>query len=116
MQTQPSSDTEGRVAVGRDASFANYSVGALLQPNSGDVLVVGRNLNFSTGAVYNGNVVYGNNSNLDSNYTAVSITGGTLRKDYPIDFAAARTYLQRLSQIHCLVIQQTVQPQWNGAA
>lgn len=95
--TQPSSDTEGRVAVGRDASFANYSVGALLQPNSGDVLVVGRNLNFSTGAVYNGDVVYGNNSNLDSNYTAVSITGGTLRKDYPIDFAAARTYLKGLS-------------------
>lgn len=94
---QPSSDTEGRVAVGRDASFANYSIGDKLPPNSGDVLVVGRNLEYTSGAVYNGNVVYGNNTNLDSSYTAVSITGGTLRKDYPIDFPAARSYLKGLS-------------------
>lgn len=95
--TQPSSDTEGRVAVGRDASFANYSIGDKLPPNSGDVLVVGRNLEYTSGAVYNGNVVYGNSTNLDSNYTAVSISGGTLRKDYPINFPAARSYLKGLS-------------------
>ncbi len=95
--TQPSSDTEGRVAVGRDANFANYSIGDKLPPNSGDVLVVGRNLEYTSGAVYNGNVVYGNNTNLDSNYYAVSISGGTLRKDYPIDFPAARSYLKGLS-------------------
>ena len=43
---QPSSDVEGKMAVGRNAFFANYSHGALLQPNSGDVLVVGKNLTY----------------------------------------------------------------------
>ncbi len=93
---QPSSDTEGKVAVGRNANFSNYSIGNSLPPNSGDVLVVGKDLTFISGAVYNGNVVYGNNTNLIGNI-AVSITGGTLRKDYPIDFPAAESYLKNLS-------------------
>ena len=112
--TQPSSDTEGRVAVGRNADFNNYSVGALLPPNSGDVLVVGKNLQFGSGAVYGGNVVYGNNSNLDENYTAVSIDGD-LRKDYPIDFAAARTYLKGLSNtLFGYTTNGTTTMEWGG--
>lgn len=92
--TQPSSDTEGRVAVGRDASLANYSVGDKLTPNSGDVLVVGRNLTYTSGRVYNGDVAYGNSTNLPINQTSID---GSLRKDSPINFAAAKTYLENLS-------------------
>lgn len=95
---QPSSDTEGKVAVGRDAYLANYSVGALLSPSGGieDVLVVNRNLTFNSGAVYAGNVVYGRNTNLPINH--VSISDGTLRKEKPIDWKAARSYLKNLSK------------------
>ncbi|MEW6004452.1 MAG: SdrD B-like domain-containing protein [Stygiobacter sp.] len=93
--TQPSSDTEGKVAIGRDANFANYSIGDKLPPNSGDVLVVGRNLTFTSGRVYNGDVAYGNSTNLPINQTSID---GYLRKDNPINFAAAKTYLENLSQ------------------
>jgi len=92
---QPSSDTQGKVAVGRDAYFANYSIGDQLPSGSGDVLIVGRDLTYVSGAIYNGNVVYGHSTNLPQ--SSVSITGGTLRKDSPIDFAAEKSYLQNLS-------------------
>lgn len=94
---QPSSDTEGKAAVGRNAILANYSVGDKLPLSGGtvDVLVVGRNLTYTSGRVYSGNVVYGNTTNLPVH--AVSYLDGTLRKDYPIDFPAARTYLRTLS-------------------
>ena len=92
---QPSSDTQGKVAVGRDAYFANYSIGDQLPANSGDLLIVGRDLTYISGAIYNGNVVYGHATNLPQ--LPVSITGGTLRHDNPINFAAAKSYLQSLS-------------------
>ncbi len=93
--TQPSSDTQGKVAVGHNASFSNYSIGDQLPANSGDVLIVGNDLTFTSGAVYNGNVVYGHATNLPQ--PGVSISGGTLRKDNVIDFAAAKAYLEGLS-------------------
>lgn len=112
---QPSSDTEGKVAVGRNAYFANYSIGDKLPPNSGDVLIVGNNLEYISGAVYNGNVVYGNSTNLDSEYYAVSITGGTLRQDTPIDFAAAEGYLLGLSStLFGYSVNGTTTMQWGG--
>lgn len=92
---QPSSDTQGKVAVGRNAQFANYSMGDKLPSNSGDVLIVGNDLNYISGAIYNGNVVYGHATNLPQ--SNVSITGGTLRKDSPINFASAKVYLENLS-------------------
>ncbi|MEW5841947.1 MAG: choice-of-anchor A family protein, partial [Bacteroidota bacterium] len=93
--TQPSSDTQGKVAVGHNASFSNYSIGDQLPANSGDVLIVGNDLTFTSGAIYNGNVVYGHATNLP--LPGVSISGGTLRKDNVIDFAAAKAYLEGLS-------------------
>ncbi|MFH0736664.1 MAG: SdrD B-like domain-containing protein [bacterium] len=95
--SQPSSDTEGKLAVGGDAYFSNYSVGYPLPNSNGaeDVLVVGGNLTFISGGVYGGNAVYGNNTNLPQ--MVVSITDGVLRKDSPIDFNAAKIQLQELS-------------------
>lgn len=111
--TQPSSDTQGRVAVGRNASFGNYSVGDQLPPNSGDVLVVGNDLTYTSGAIYNGNVVYGNTTNLPQ--YAVSITGGTLRQDNPINFSAAKTYLENLSAaLSAYPVNGTMTTQWGG--
>lgn len=95
--SQPSADTEGRVAVGRDAYFSNYSIGDKLPNSQGavDVLVVGRNLTFISGAVFSGNVVYGGASNLPINQ--VSYVDGTLRQDSIIDFNAAEAYMLSLS-------------------
>lgn len=111
--TQPSSDTEGKVAVGRDAVLGSYSVGDKLGSNSGDVLVVGRNLTYTSGAVYFGNVVYGNTSNLPID--AVSVINGTVRKDYPIDFASAAAYLEGLStQLGAYTVNGTTVSEWGG--
>ncbi len=113
---QPSSDTEGKVAVGRSANLAGYSVGDKLPVypfGQVDVLVVGHNLTYLTGAVYNGNVVYGNSSNLP--IYAVSTTGGTVRKDSVIDFVAAEAYLTNLSaQLYSFAVNGTTTYQWGG--
>lgn len=98
---QPSSDTEGRLAVGRNAELASYSVGDKLPANSGDVLVVGRKLTYTSGRVYNGNVVFG--SFIDT--THWNLADGTIRQDSVIDFAKAELYLNNLSnQIAALTV------------
>lgn len=112
---QPSSDTEGKMAVGRDAYLGGYSVGDKLPNSNGtvDVLIVGRNLFYTSGAVYSGNVVYGNYTNLPQ--YAVSINDGTLRKDTVIDFAAAEIYLNNLSsQLSSYSVNGTVTFQWGS--
>jgi choice-of-anchor A domain-containing protein/uncharacterized repeat protein (TIGR01451 family) len=112
---QPSSDTEGKMAVGRSAELACYSVGDKLPNSNGseDVLIVGENLTFHSGAVYGGNVVYGSSTNLP--IYPVSINNGTLRKDYPIDFAAAATYLTNLStQLSGYAVNGTAKFEWGG--
>ncbi len=95
---QPSSDTEGKIAVGGNAFFSNYSVGDKLPLSNGtvDVLIIGGNLTFVSGNVDGGNVVYGVNTNLPQ--MVVGIPDGTLRKDTPIDFTAAKTHLTNLSE------------------
>ncbi len=93
---QPSSDTEGKMAAGRDIFLANYSVGDKLPNSNGteDVLVAGRNLTFLTGAVFAGNVVYGDQTNLPVDYVSVE---GEVRKDTIFNFSAAKSYLVDLS-------------------
>jgi choice-of-anchor A domain-containing protein/uncharacterized repeat protein (TIGR01451 family) len=110
---QPSSDTQGKMAVGRDAYLAGYSVGDMLPNSNGtvDVLIVGRDLTFISGAVYGGNVVYGNTTNLP--VPAVSVIHGTIRQGNVIDFDAARIYLQTLSsQLAAMTVNGTAEFQW----
>lgn len=112
----PSSDVEGRMAVGRNASMQGYSVGDKLPVSNyanDDVLVVGNNLTFLTGAVFNGNIVYGNSTNLPQN--SVSIVGGTLRKDSVINFTSAKAQLLSLSgQLAGMPATGTTTYQWGG--
>lgn len=110
----PSSDTEGKLAVGRNADLSFYSVGDKLPNSNGteDILVVGKNLTYTSGAVYSGNVVYGNSTNLPIDL--VSIADGTLRKDNPIDFTAASNYLINLStQLKNYTTNGTTTYQWS---
>lgn len=111
---QPSADTEGKLAVGGNANLSNYSVGDKLPNSNGaeDVLVVGGNLYYTSGRVYNGNVAYGGLTNLP--ISAVSIDEGTLRHDASvIDFAAAKTHLENLStQLSGYAVNGTTTFQW----
>lgn len=113
--TQPSSDTQGRMAAGGDITLSGYSVGDQLPAGDGtvDVLIAGHNLTFTSGRVYNGNVVYGNATNLP--VSAVSITEGTLRKDSVINFVQARVYLQTLSQqLAAYEVNDTTRFEWGA--
>lgn len=89
---QPSSDTQGKVAVGHDATLQGYSVGDVLPANSGYVLVVGRKLTFKSGRVY-GDIAFG--SFIDT--THWDLADGIIRQTSPIDFGAASVYLNNLS-------------------
>lgn len=91
------SDTEGRMAVGGTATLGSYSVGYELGSSwSGkDVLVVGGDLNFTSGTVYYGNTVVGGNQNVGGSAT----TEGELKSGNPVDFSAANSYLKSLSTL-----------------
>ncbi len=111
--TQPSADTQGKMAVGRNATLACYSVADQLAPSNGtvDVLVVGKKLIFTSGGIYAGNAVYGDSSNLP--VSAVSFFSGSVRKDSVINFAAAKTYLENLSsQLSGYSVNGTTEFQW----
>ncbi len=94
---QPSADAEGRVAVGREAVFDEFTIGYALRNNtdSSAVLVSGYNLTYISGNVYGGDVIYVHETNLpDEN---VGIINGEIRQDTLIDFEEAESYLLTLS-------------------
>ncbi|MCL1470828.1 choice-of-anchor A family protein [Argonema antarcticum] len=92
--TQTSTDVEGKLAVGGNATFTGgFGVGSHLSSNTGNVLVTGGNLNLNNGQVNHGNVVYGGTANV----SGVGFPNGTLSKGNPIDFNAAGDYLKGLS-------------------
>jgi choice-of-anchor A domain-containing protein len=95
QMAQSYTDAEGRVAVAGDASLTGYGVGDRLTNSAGgrDDLVVGGNLTYSQGQVFNGNVVTGGTAAL----TNVGLPNGTLRQGTPVDFAAAGAELTSLS-------------------
>ncbi len=108
---QPSSDTQGKAAIGGYADLRKYSVGYELPPNSGDVLVVGNHLTFISGAVIHGRAVYQNYITTTTQFTADS----GIVKDSVIDFEQARVHLLNLSnQLSALVSTDTVLDQYNN--
>jgi choice-of-anchor A domain-containing protein/uncharacterized repeat protein (TIGR01451 family) len=98
--TQPSADTQGKMAVGRDATFANYSVGDKLVNPTGDVLIVGRKLTFTSGWV-NGGVAFG--SFIDT--VNWGLANGIIHQDSVINFPAASLYLNNLSSQMAVLTQ-----------
>jgi len=80
------SDIQGKVAVGRNAIFANYSVADQIPNSSGseDVLIVSDSLWYEGGRVYSGNVVYGEFADVSDN---LILDGeGEVLQGNPIDF------------------------------
>lgn len=85
--TSSNSDTQGRVAVGGNASFTNYDIG-ITQPG-GDVFIAGGNINYTNGMI-RGNARYGGTYNaVGTGYS----NGGAPIAGNPLDFGAAATAL-----------------------
>ena len=71
------SDAEGRVAAGGHLSLQNYGVGDKLPPDhTRDDLIAGRDLDFTNGQVFGGNIVYGDHGNLQG----VGAPNGSVRQ------------------------------------
>jgi choice-of-anchor A domain-containing protein/uncharacterized repeat protein (TIGR01451 family) len=89
--TQSSTESQGRAAIGGNANLSNFGVGDALSNSNGsrDDLIVGRNLTYNSGQVFNGNIVYGGTATL----TNVGIPNGTARQGSDIDFSAAESSL-----------------------
>jgi len=94
--TVRSNDTEGRVAVGGNASLDGYSVGAVIPGNQTN-LVVGGSL-FATNGSVNGNVTAGSLVGNTGTAADPSWSHGTITVGAPtVDFAAEGTRLTALS-------------------
>lgn len=84
--TAPSSDVQGRLAVGGNAFIMNYSVGDQLPADENrDDLIVNGNLDFRSGAVMNGAATYG--GSLITTQSA-SVYGGLTQQLGVLDFGS----------------------------
>lgn len=104
--TAPTSDVEGRLYAGGNVSLSSYSVGDKLQGGlvGGDTLVVGGDLTFSSGAVYNGNIsVGGSAAGVAGNVLSGTTNAGYTLTDnlgaagLPVNFAAEQARLSGIS-------------------
>ena len=110
-----SSDAEGRVAVGGNATFTNFGIGDRL-PNSNGAdtrLVVGGDLTYNGGQVFGGGAVVGGQVNTDVYFNCTPNCGVT--QGNPIDFQGAKSYLTSLSNhIGSFEPTGTTEYKWGG--
>lgn len=99
---QSGSDTEGRIAVGGQATLAEYSIGAALPPGAfRETLVVGGTLAIRHGAIATGDAVSGGPEEIEN---ASFAPNAGYRRALPIDFAAAARDLQDISTTYGAVL------------
>ncbi len=93
-----SSDAEGRVAVGGNATFTNFGIGDRLPNSNGSDtrLVVGGDLTYNGGQVFGGNAIVGGTVNTPVFFNCTPNCG--VSQGNPINFAAAQQDLLDLSQ------------------
>jgi len=86
-------DAHGRVAVGGNATLTGFGTASELPAaGAGDTLIVGGDLNYNGGQVFEGDVVVGGTV-----ISAPSIRNGTLKSGNPINFAEAEQFYQDYS-------------------
>lgn len=91
-----SSDVEGTLAVGGNATLFNYSINQSNAPYNGYGLVVGGSLNFTNGTVWNNAQTYYGGT---LNTWAVNYTGGTITAPdpSPVNFGALQSSAASIS-------------------
>ncbi len=88
-------DSEGRVAVGGNATLTNYGVGSKFSSSpgsAGTTLVVGGNLSYNGGEVHYGSLAYG--GTLSGNF---GVPNGSITHGSPFDFTTGNGYLLNAS-------------------
>lgn len=91
------SDTEGRMAIGGNATLDGYGIGFMLDNewDYQDTLIVGGDLTVNNGGqIYHGNSVVGGTDHTDETFNLLK---GDKLSGTPIDFDAAETELKALS-------------------
>jgi len=119
--SQATSDTEGGVAVGGNATFKNYSIGANVTasnptglPVTGglpDVLIAAHNLTATGGGWRNGNAVYGGTAMVSGLNAGVP---QPIQASSLVDFGAAGPALLNLSASYAALPQAA--GEWNSTA
>ena len=117
--TRSNVDSQGRVAVGGNASFTNFTVADVsVDPNNVDGLVVGGKLDVTNGSqVGHGSVEVGGAYTLHSGSLMIShgsLTTNVGASNLPVDFSAEGTYLKSLSQAQYSAADPTVAAQYGG--
>ena len=92
-----SADTEGRVAVGGTAIFDHYAIGEKIVADGNPyALVVGRDLYYSNGSIWGGDIAYGGVIARFSSYDVQF--SHTAYHFSPIDFSKTKAAMQTLSK------------------
>jgi len=92
--TAPSSNIDGRLAVGRNLDVSAYSIGSD-KYLAVDTVVVGHDAKWETGNL-KGNIVYGHKENIGSSLK-YGMTGDIIKNAGRYNFAEAANYYQELS-------------------
>ncbi len=113
------SAVEGRLAVGGSLSLQHFGVGDKLDAEPlDDVVVVGGDVVFPSGRVYQGNLIAGGSIAQVGDPVVYGMVPGATVEGYralPLDFAAEREYLEELSiRIGDLPPNGSVNLQWGG--
>lgn len=110
-----SSDSEGRVAVGGNATLTNFGIADRLTNSNGTDtrLVVGGDLTYNNGQIFGGNAVVGGTVKTPVYFNCSPNCGVSSGK--PIDFDAARQELNNLSEyLGGLTSTTTTEYKWGG--
>ncbi|WP_008317971.1 choice-of-anchor A family protein [Leptolyngbya sp. PCC 6406] len=110
-----SSDAEGRVAVGGNATFTNFGIGDRLPNSNGSDtrLVVGGDLNYNGGQIFGGNAIVGGSVNTPVYFNCAPNCG--VSQGSPIDFVAAQQNLLDASAYWgSLATTGTAEHKWGG--
>lgn len=110
-----SSDSEGRVAVGGNATFTNFGIADRLANSNGadNRLIVGGDLTYNGGQIFGGNAVVGGTVKTSVNFNCSPNCSVTTGK--PINFGAARQELTNLADyLGGLTYTGTTEYKWSG--
>lgn len=110
-----SSDAEGRVAVGGNATFTNFGIADRLAGSGGSDtrLVVGGDLTYNGGQIFGGNALVGGSVNTPVYFNCAPNCG--VKQGSLIDFAALQQELSALSQgLGSLTPTGTAEHKWGG--